>query len=136
EPVTHLTIDAPCGRLHASAKITNGTAGKVRFRCVPSFVVALNASVEVGSFGTVSYDLAYGGAFYAYVDSNKLGLDLTPDNFRQLIQAGMDIKRAVAASNQKIAHPFEEDLSFLYGTIFIGGPVSEGINSRNVCIFA
>ena len=39
-------------------------------------------------------------------------------------------------SNTTILHPFEEDLSFLYGTIFIGGPVSEGVDSRNVCIFA
>ena len=35
-----------------------------------------------------------------------------------------------------IAHPFEEDLSFLYGTIFTGVPLSEGADSRNVCIFA
>ena len=38
--------------------------------------------------------------------------------------------------SRPILHPFEEDLSFLYGTIFIGGPVSEGLDSRNVCIFA
>ena len=48
----------------------------------------------------------------------------------------MQIKRAVMASPQPVAHPFEEDLSFLYGAIFIGGPVSEGIDSRNVCVFA
>ena len=35
-----------------------------------------------------------------------------------------------------VEHPFEEDLSFLYGTIFIGGPVSEGADSRNACVFA
>ena len=35
-----------------------------------------------------------------------------------------------------IPHPFEADLSFLYGTIFIAPPLSEGIHSRNVCIFA
>jgi trans-L-3-hydroxyproline dehydratase len=47
----------------------------------------------------------------------------------------MAIKRAVMAS-RPIAHPFEEDLSFLYGTIFIGPPLGEGAHSRNVCIFA
>src|SRR5699024_6971519 len=71
DPVTHLTIDAPCGRLHAVAGITDGRVGKVRFRCVPSFAVALDAVVTVEGFGSISYDLAYGGAFYAYVDSNK-----------------------------------------------------------------
>ena len=59
-----------------------------------------------------------------------------PENYSLLIQKGMDIKRAVMAQSDKVVHPFEEDLSFLYGTIFIGGPVSDGLDSRNVCIFA
>lgn len=136
EPVTSVTIDAPCGRLHAEVEVSGNSIGKVRFRCVPSFVMALDASVVVDDLGTVGYDLAYGGAFYAYVDSNKLGIDLTPSNYHRLIEAGMDIKNAIMASDQKVRHPFEEDLSFLYGTIFIGGPISDGIDSRNVCVFA
>lgn len=135
-PVTEVTIDAPCGRLYAEVEVSEEGIGNVRFRCVASFVLALDAVVEVDDLGAVTYDLAYGGAFYAYVDSNQLGIELTPHNYRKLIQAGMDIKHAVMKSDQEVVHPFESDLSFLYGTIFIGGPVSEGIDSRNVCIFA
>jgi trans-L-3-hydroxyproline dehydratase len=47
----------------------------------------------------------------------------------------MAIKRAIMTS-RPILHPFEEDLSFLYGTIFIGPPLEAGAHSRNVCIFA
>ena len=35
-----------------------------------------------------------------------------------------------------ITHPFEADLSFLYGTIVIGPPHTAGAHSSNVCIFA
>lgn len=35
-----------------------------------------------------------------------------------------------------IEHPFDDDLSFLYGTIFIGEPEDSGSHSRNICIFA
>jgi trans-L-3-hydroxyproline dehydratase len=35
-----------------------------------------------------------------------------------------------------IHHPFEDDLSFLYGTIVVGPPHSPNADSRNVCIFA
>ena len=35
-----------------------------------------------------------------------------------------------------ITHPFEPDLSFLYGTIFTGPPRDRSHHSRNVCIFA
>jgi trans-L-3-hydroxyproline dehydratase len=47
----------------------------------------------------------------------------------------MQIKRSVM-KQQQIKHPFEEDLSFLYGTIFTGKPINPSRDSRNVCIFA
>jgi len=48
----------------------------------------------------------------------------------------MDIKQAVMDADKEILHPFEDDLSFLYGTIFIGDSDTKKIDSRNVCIFA
>ncbi len=136
EPETMVKIDAPCGRITSFAKVKNGKVEGVYFHGVPSFVVAFDQTIELPGLGKVEYDLAYGGAFYAYVNANKLGMELTPENYNLLIRKGMDIKRAVMESRVNIKHPFEEDLSFLYGTIFIGGPISEGIDSRNVCIFA
>jgi trans-L-3-hydroxyproline dehydratase len=135
-PVTKVVIDAPCGRLYAEADITEGKAGSVRFRCVPSFAVALDAAAEVEGLGTITYDLAYGGAFYAYVDAKEIGIELTPFNYHRLIESGMDIKHAVVASDQEVEHPFEADLGFLYGTIFIDDSNNKSIDSRNVCIFA
>ena len=136
EPETPVIIDAPCGRLEAFVKVKKGKVAGAYFHGVPSFVAGLNLEVEVPELGLVRYDQAYGGAFYAFVDAEQLGLELTPANYGRIIQAGMQIKRAVMASPQPVEHPYEPDLSFLYGTIFIGGPVSEGIDSRNVCVFA
>lgn len=131
----HLSIEAPCGLIQAKAIIINNQI-YASFHCVPSFVIGLGYSVHVSSLGGVVYDLAYGGAFYAYVNSDQLGLELIPSNYKRIIETGMAIKHAVMKSNHFITHPFESDLSFLYGTIFIGGPVSPGIDSRNVCVFA
>lgn len=133
-----LKIDAPCGRITAFAHVQHGVVTGVRFHCVPSFIVGLGRTVQVKGLGTVTYDLAYGGAFYAYVDmaKNKFDFNLTPNSYRTLIAKGMDIKRAVIEQDTEIAHPFEGDLSFLYGTIFIGDSGKPEIDSRNVCIFA
>lgn len=107
----------------------------MRFYNVPSFVLALDQAVDVPGLGMVSYDLAFGGAFYAYVQASDVGLTCTPDNFRAFIETGLAIKRAIVASRE-IPHPFEDDLSFLYGPIFVGPPLNEGNHSRNVCVFA
>src|SRR5438105_2721133 len=91
--------------------------------------------VDVPGIGEIRYDLAFGGAFYAFVDAASIGLALTPDRFRDLISAGTAIKRAVQATRE-VRHPGEADLSFLYGTIFTGPAITAGADSRNVCVFA
>lgn len=136
EPETHLTIEAPCGILNAYVSVKDGKVETIRFQNVPSFVVALDEKVDVPGLGSVTFDLAYGGAYYAFVDAEQLGIPCTAKHYQELIEKGMQIKRAVIDSSLKIEHPLEDDLSFLYGTIFIGGPVTPGIDSRNVCIFA
>jgi trans-L-3-hydroxyproline dehydratase len=137
-PLTHLRIDAPAGRIDARAFVRaepEMRVERVAFTNVPSWVVELDAHVDVPGLGNIRYDLAFGGAFYAYVDVADVGLDCTPDHFRALIDAGMRIKHAVMAS-RPITHPSEPELGFLYGTIFVGPPASGDAHSRNVCIFA
>jgi len=133
-----LKIDAPCGRITSYAKVKNGAVLGVRFHCVPSFVVGLDSTIEIEALGTITYDLAYGGAFYAYVDlaKNNFDFDLTSNSYRTLISTGMAIKQAVMKQDKEILHPFENDLSFLYGTIFIGDALDKNNDSRNVCVFA
>lgn len=134
-PITTIKIDTPAGLITAHARIAHGRVQSVYFHNVPSFVVKLDAMIDVPNLGRVQYDLAFGGAFYAYVPAGQLGLQCTPENYRALIEQGMAIKRAIMKS-RAIEHPFEKDLSFLYGTIFIDAPQSAHAHSRNVCVFA
>jgi trans-L-3-hydroxyproline dehydratase len=135
EPDTTVRIDTPAGLVTSHARIQSGKVTSVYFHNVPSFAVTLDGKIDVPGVGSISYDIAFGGAFYAFVRAESLRLSLTPDSFRTLIEVGMKIKRAVMDS-VTIEHPFEPDLNFLYGTIFIGSPVDRDANSRNVCIFA
>jgi len=134
-PETQVKIDTPAGLVTAHARVEAGRVKSVRFQNVPSFVLTLDETVAVPGLGEVQYDIAFGGAFYAFIQAEELGLDLTPADFRQLIAMGMAIKRAVM-KNRAIPHPFEQDLSFLYGTIFIGPAEQDDTHSRNVCVFA
>jgi trans-L-3-hydroxyproline dehydratase len=132
---SEVRIDAPAGRVTARARTLGGRVRSVAFENVPSFAAALDAELAVPGIGRVRYDLAFGGAFYAYVDAVPLGLDLSARGYRELIDAGMRIKRAVMASRE-ITHPTEPDLGFLYGTIFSGPAQGAGAALRNVCVFA
>ncbi len=130
-----LIIDAPPGIIHSRANIINGYVDEVSFVNIPSFLLHKNKEVDVPGIGRVKFDVAYGGAFYAFVDADNLGIGMEEKDYNQLIEWGRSIKKAVI-KNDDIIHPYEEDLSFLYGTIFTGAAKNPNNHSRNVCIFA
>jgi trans-L-3-hydroxyproline dehydratase len=133
-----IRYDAPAGRVTARAVRDGSRVREVAFENVPSFAAELDATVQVDGLGEIRYDLAFGGAFYAFVDADALGIPLDASGFRQCIDVGMRIKRAVVATRE-IRHPGSPDaadLSFLYGTILTGRAHEPGADSRNVCVFA
>ncbi len=138
--VVPLGIDTPAGRVDAYACRKGARVTSVYFHNVPSFVVELDAEIHVPGLGAVTYDLAFGGAFYAYVQASELGVGLDGESFHELIDLGGRIKAAIVA-DRAIEHPFEEDLGFLYGVIFVGEAQHSNRHrhnrhSRNVCVFA
>lgn len=135
EPVTKIKIDSPAGLITSYAKIKHNKIESVYFDNVPSFVYLQNQEVEVPHLGKINFDIAFGGAFYAFVNANKLGFTLHQSELRELIEKGMLIKKSIM-QNFQITHPLENDLGFLYGTIFYGNPLTENADFRNVCIFA
>jgi trans-L-3-hydroxyproline dehydratase len=135
EAETTVRLDTPAGRVVAQARVEGGRVRSVAFENVPSFAFAVDQRVDVPGFGIIPYDVAFGGAFYAYCRAGDLGIPLVPQEFRRLITAGIAVKQAVAAA-RPIHHPLESDLGFLYGVIITGEPQRADAHSRNVCIFA
>ena len=135
EPETEVKMDVPSGFIKSYAKVKNGQVTGVRFENVPSFVQSLDTEIDVPGIGKINYDLAFGGAFYAFVDVAQLGLNCTSKYQNQLIETGIKIKHAIMDS-VKMVHPLEPDMNFLYGTIFTGVSKNPNHHSRNVCIFA
>jgi len=130
-----IAFNVPAGRIQATATLVDGKVVEASFRNVPSFVYLRDQRVDVQGIGRVRFDIAYGGAFYAFVSAEDVGSTLVPAQANRLIEYGRMIKHAVM-SQVTIKHPFEEDLSLLYGTIFTGPTLETTHHSRNVCIFA
>jgi proline racemase len=129
-----IELDTPAGRVTARSEVDGDYVRRVAFENVPSYVVALDASTPVPGYGSVTYDLAFGGAYYAYCDAAEVGLSLADATERALVEVGRAVKAAVA-DDVAITHPTEADLGFLYGVILTDDPEGGG-DVRNVCVFA
>jgi len=133
-----VVLDTPAGTVHARADVDrSGGAVRVRsvsFRNVPSFVLHAGIPLRVGS-RDLRADVAFGGAFYAIVDSEAAGIPMTRARLHDLRQTGMAIKDAVEAA-VRVVHPDEPGLQGVYGTIFTAPASNEEADLRNVTVFA
>ena len=71
EPETVIRLDTPAGLVEVRVAVSGGHAERVTLRNVPAFVAELDAGVEVEGLGTVRYDMAFGGNFYALVPADS-----------------------------------------------------------------
>jgi trans-L-3-hydroxyproline dehydratase len=129
-----VVLDSPAGAIAATARISGDRVTAVSFRNVPSFVLHPAVPIRLGT-RELRVDVAFGGAFYAIVDSEAAGIAIVPERLADLRRTGMEIKHAVERA-VKVEHPLEPQLQGIYGTIFTGQPSDETADLRNVTIFA
>lgn len=134
-PETRVGMDSPAGFIEAFVEWDGRKAGSVRFRNVPSFLHTRDLQVETPSFGHLTVDVVFGGAFYAYLSASQAGLTVRPVHYRELIQLGFEVKQAVMNA-QETVHPLEPELRGIYGAMIDGEPFSGDAHQSNVCVFA
>jgi trans-L-3-hydroxyproline dehydratase len=133
---THFNLQVPCGLVRVSVEVHGETTGAARFESVPAFAAALDRLVEVPGVGKVRLDVGYGGAFYALVPADALGLDLRRSPVAEIVTRADAVTQATK-DQVPLSHPDDPDLAFLYGTIVTDGHDAFGPNAtRNVCVFA
>ena len=138
EPGAHdvdVTIDVPSGRLACTARLdATGRVDAVRFRNVPSFVLARDVEVVTGR-GLLSLDVAFGGAFYGSLDLRVLGLRVEPRALPELIALQRELRPALERALD-VVHPDQPELRGIYGVIFWEPIEGDPRAQRNVTVFA
>lgn len=133
-PETRITYETPAGLIQARASVDQGRVRAVRFRNVPAFRLVKDLEITYED-RTIAVDVAFGGAWYAIVPEGAAGVSLQDARARDLIDAGMAVKRAVSNALD-VVHPLDDELSGLYGTIITGAPKSQDSTLRNATIYA
>jgi proline racemase len=128
EPETIVRLDTPAGLVEARVRVQDGRALAVTIRNVPAFVDALGREVEVDGLGTVRYDLAFGGNFYAIVPAAEIGLDVDPARADELVAGGLAVMGAIEAQGGPV-HPEDDRIRGCHHVIF-HAPGRDGANGR------
>jgi len=130
-------IDTPAGRVTATALVEDGYVKEVSFRNVPSFLYRDNVKVSLPDIGEIEVAISYGGDFYLFVEADKLGVEIRPENAYELAKKAMALKDW-GNENLDLVHPECPEINELYGTIVTGRTerTEKGWKSQEVCVFA
>ncbi len=129
EPVTTIRLDTPAGLVTAEVAVEGGAARNVTIRNVPSFTDRLDAKVDVPSLGTVRYDLAYGGNFYAIVELAEVGMPFDRAEKQRLLDGGLAIMAAINDDDRPV-HPDDPSITGCHHVQLVA-PGSSGRHSRH-----
>ena len=124
EPVTTIRLDTPAGLVVVDVAVENGRAKSVTLINVPSFCLALDQKVNVPGLGELTYDIAYGGNFYAIVPVERVGLEFKRENGQKFLDLGLAISDAINEQNRPV-HPENPDIAICHHVDFIS-PGSDG----------
>jgi len=133
EPATTLMLDTPAGLVQVEAEVQAGKVKRVTFENVPAFATHLGAKIEVPQLGTVTVDVAYGGMFYVIAEAEPLGLQLSPDQGRDIVRVGEMIK-AAAREQLPVAHPENPEIHGITIGQLTGPPTNPAAVAKNTVI--
>ncbi|NMA85762.1 MAG: proline racemase [Tissierellia bacterium] len=134
EPFTDIVLETPAGLVKAKAKVENGKAREVSIINVPSFLYKKDVQVELPDIGMVTFDIAFGGSFFAIIRDSELGISIEPENTNIIIERAMKL-REIINKEIKVQHPTKPHINTVDLIEVYGRPKSEDADYQNVVVF-
>ncbi len=125
-------LDTPAGLVEATAAVSDDAPTRVRLRNVASFADALDATATLSDGREVTYDIAFGGNFYAIVEAETYGLDVAPAAHDALVGKGLELMAAI--NEQRLpSHPTDSRIAGCKHVIFTARG-SNGASARTATV--
>lgn len=134
EPYTEIVLEAPAGLVRAQVKVEDGVAKEVSFKNVPSFLYKRDESVELPGVGKVTFDIAFGGSFFAIVKDSEMKLEIETKNINEITEKALEL-RDIINKEVKVQHPTQPHIKTVDLIEIYGEAKSEDANYQNIVIF-
>lgn len=134
EPITNIIFDSPAGLVRTKVRVVNGKAKEVSVVNVPSFLYKKDVQVDVPEIGKVTFDISFGGSFFAIVKDSELGVAIDPKNTNIIIERAMEL-RNIINKEIEVKHPTHPHIKTVDLVEVYGNPKSDGADYQNVVIF-
>ena len=134
EPVTNIALDTPAGIVKAEVAVEDGIAKAVTFQNVPSFLYKSDVEVDVPTLGEVKLDIGYGGAFYAILPAESVGLEVKPEQVNDIISCAVKIRDAIN-EQVEVSHPEKPEINYVPSVMFSAEATHPKATMKNALVY-
>ncbi|MFK8058466.1 MAG: 4-hydroxyproline epimerase [Polaribacter sp.] len=131
-----IRMEAPAGLVEIEYSLKNEKVEWVKLINVKSYLAAENLRVECPELGEITFDVAYGGNFYAIIDPQKNFNGIQDFTASKIIQYSQVVRERINKKYpNKFVHPENESIKNVTHLLWTGTPIDKESDGRNAVFY-
>lgn len=127
-------MEAPAGLVLIEYQQEGKKVTAVKLRNVPAYLAASDLEVECPELGKLTFDVAYGGNFYAIIDPQQNFPGIQNYTASQLISWSQVIRKRIN-EHHTFVHPLDETINGCSHILWAGDPLDPTSTARNAVFY-
>jgi 4-hydroxyproline epimerase len=131
-----IKMEAPAGLVEIDYQQTNGKVDWVKLTNVKSYLAAENLTIDCPELGELTFDVAYGGNYYAIVDPQANFSGVQDFSASKIIQYSQVLRQRI---NEKypnhFVHPENDTIKDVTHLLWTGKPIDPTSSGRNAVFY-
>jgi 4-hydroxyproline epimerase len=129
-----LNIEVPAGLIQVEYKQDGKKVTSVKIKNIKSFLAAEALTAECAELGELSFDVSYGGNFYAIVDVQKNFQGIEKYRAEQLVGWSRELRKNINAK-YKFVHPDDSTINGCSHILWAGKVIDPASTARNAVFY-
>ena len=124
-----IRMEAPAGLILIDYKQKNNKVESVKLTNVGSYLARADLELDFPPLGKITFDVAYGGNFYAIIDPQKNFKGLHTCTAQQIVQWSYDL-RSMINKNHHFIHPENPEIKGVSHLMWTGNTIDKKSDGR------
>jgi 4-hydroxyproline epimerase len=131
-----IRMEAPAGLVEIDYQQTNNKVDWVKLTNVKSYLAAEGLTVHCPDLGELTFDVAYGGNFYAIFDSQKNFSGIQDFTASQIVQYSQIVRDRINNRYQnQFIHPEDDSIRNVTHLLWTGDVIDSNSHGRNAVFY-
>ena len=131
-----IKMETPAGLVEIEYKETNNKVEWVKLKNVKSYLAAENLTIDCPELGDISFDVSYGGNYYAIIDPQTNFSGIQDFTAGKLIQYSQLVRKRINDKYpNRFIHPENDTIRDVSHLLWTGDPIDPKSSGRNAVFY-